>query len=88
MSIVFSRQEYWSQLLFPSPRNLRDPGIEPGPSALAGRFFTTEPTGKPGKDRTGENRQKCNWGMGRGEKTETVCNYDWRLGLLALEYLR
>ena len=27
--------------------NLPDPGIEPGPPALAGGFFTTEPPGKP-----------------------------------------
>ena len=26
----FSRQEYWSGLLFPSPGHLADPGIEPG----------------------------------------------------------
>ena len=40
----FSRQEYWSGLLFPSPGDLPDPGIIPAfPmfSALAGRFFTT-----------------------------------------------
>ena len=37
-------------LLFPSPGDLLDPGIEPAcPAslALAGRFFTTEPPGKP-----------------------------------------
>jgi len=27
--------------------NLLDPGIEPTSSALSGRFFTTEPPGKP-----------------------------------------
>ena len=30
----FSRQEYWSGLLFPSPGDLPNPGIEPGPLAL------------------------------------------------------
>ena len=30
----FSRQEYWSGLPFPSPRNLPDPGIEPGSPEL------------------------------------------------------
>ena len=39
LSIGFFRQEYWSGLLFPSPGNLSDPGIEPASSALAGRFF-------------------------------------------------
>ena len=50
LSMVFSRQEYWSRLLFPSPGDLPDPGIEPGSlgsPALAGRFFTTVPPGKP-----------------------------------------
>ena len=28
LSIEFSRQEYWSGLLFPSPGDLLDPGIE------------------------------------------------------------
>ncbi|MES7570314.1 hypothetical protein U6W33_12180, partial [Cutibacterium acnes] len=35
---------------FPSPGDLSDPGIEPvflASPALAGRFFTTEPPGKP-----------------------------------------
>ena len=32
---------------FPSPGDLPDPGLEPTCPALAGRFFTTEPPGKP-----------------------------------------
>ena len=32
-------QEYWSGLPFPSPRNLPDPGIEPGFPAWQARFF-------------------------------------------------
>ena len=43
----FSRQEYWSGLPFPSVGCLPNPGIEPTSPALAGRFFTTEPPGKP-----------------------------------------
>ena len=43
----FSRQEYWSELPFPSSGDLPDPGIEPSSPALAGGFFTTEPPGKP-----------------------------------------
>ena len=38
----FRRQKYWSELLFPSPGDLLDLGIEPLSSPLAGRFFTTE----------------------------------------------
>ena len=41
-------QKHWSGLPFPCPGDLPDPGIEPGSSALAGGFFTTEPPGKPG----------------------------------------
>ena len=33
-SMEFSRQEYWSGLPFPSPRDLPDPGIKPGSPAL------------------------------------------------------
>ena len=43
----FSRQEYWSWLLCPTPEDLSDPGIEPVSLALAGGFFTTETLGKP-----------------------------------------
>ena len=34
-------------LPFPSPGDLPNPGTEPMSPALAGRFFTTEPLGKP-----------------------------------------
>ena len=46
-SLVFPRQEYWSVFPFPSPRSLPDPGTKPVSPALAGKFFTTEPPGKP-----------------------------------------
>ena len=41
---------------FPSPGHLPDPGIEPTSPALAGRFLTTEPPGKPKKLRGSDNR--------------------------------
>ena len=50
LSVEFSRQEYWSQLPFPTPGDLPDPEIEPkspASPALASEFFTTEPPGKP-----------------------------------------
>jgi len=43
----FFRQEFWSELPFPAPEDLPDPGIKPTSPALAGRFFTTEQPGKP-----------------------------------------
>ena len=47
LSMGFSRQEYWSGLPFPSPRDPPNPGIKPPSPALAGGFFTAEPPGKP-----------------------------------------
>ena len=41
------RPGYWNGLLFPTPRDLPDPGTKPTSLALAGRFFTAEPPGKP-----------------------------------------
>ena len=49
----FPKQEHWSGLPFPSPGDVPDPGMELESPALAGRFFTPEPPGKP----------KCNTGM-------------------------
>ena len=46
-SMRFSRKEYWSELPFPPPRDLPNHGTEPTSSALAGRFFTSEPSAKP-----------------------------------------
>ena len=42
LSMGFARQEYWSELPFPSPGDLPDPGIEPGFSALQADFLPAE----------------------------------------------
>ena len=42
-SMGFSRQEYWSELPFPSPGDLPDLGIEPGSPALYADALTSEP---------------------------------------------
>ena len=47
LSMEFSRQEYWSGLPFPTPGDFPDLEIELKSPALSGRFFTTEPPGKP-----------------------------------------
>ena len=44
----FSRQEYWSGLLCPSPGCLPDPGMEPGSPALQADSLPSEPPGKLG----------------------------------------
>ena len=43
----FSRQEYWSGLPFPSPRDLSDPGIQPGSPVLQVDYLPSELLGKP-----------------------------------------
>ena len=46
LSIRFPKQEYWSGLPFPSPRDLPDSGIEPRSPALQADALPTEPPGK------------------------------------------
>ena len=50
LSTGFSRKGYWSGLPLLTPGDDPDPGIEPtslASPALAGRFLTTEPPGRP-----------------------------------------
>ena len=50
LSMGFSKQEYWSGLPFPTRGDFPNPEIEPvslASPALAGRFFTSVPPGKP-----------------------------------------
>ena len=42
-----SQQGYWSGLPFPSPGDLRSPGIEPGSPTLRADALPTEPPGQP-----------------------------------------
>ena len=42
----FSRQEYWSGLLFRFPGDLPNPGTEPGSPALQADSLPSEPPGK------------------------------------------
>ena len=45
LSMGFSRQEYWSGLLCPSPGDLHNPGIEPRPPAFLAAALPSEPPG-------------------------------------------
>ena len=47
LSVGFPRQEYWSGLPFPSPRDVPDPGIELGSPALQADSLPSEPPEKP-----------------------------------------
>ena len=46
-SMGFSRQKCWSGLPFPSPRDLPNPGIEPGSPTFQAKALPYEPPGKP-----------------------------------------
>ena len=48
-SMGFSRQEYWSELPFPSPGDIPNPGIKPGSPALQADALPSEPPGKSNK---------------------------------------
>ena len=45
LSMEFSKQECWSGLPFPSPRDLPDPGVEPRSPALQADALPSEPPG-------------------------------------------
>ena len=46
-SMEFSRQEYWSELPFPSPGDHPKPGIKPRTPGLQADSLPSEPPGKP-----------------------------------------
>ena len=46
-SMGFSRQEYWSEVPFPSPGDLHDPRIQPGSPSLQADALPSKPQGKP-----------------------------------------
>ena len=59
LSMEFSRQKYWNGLPFLPPGDVPDPGIEPASlvfPAMASRFFTTTPPGKPHESITGQEK--------------------------------
>ena len=57
----FSRQEYWSELPFPSPGDLPDPGIEPRSPTLQADSLPSEPQGS--SDRTWVNERENSQGV-------------------------
>ena len=77
LSRGFPRQEHGSGLPCPPPGDLPNPGFKTASLtsyALAGKFFTTEPLGKPGEDQGGMQQYsdlmgtcvcpECSWGWG------------------------
>ena len=65
LSMEFSSQEYWSGLLFPSPGDLRNLGVEPGSPSLQADSLLSEP---PGKCIMGEAIIHCTSEFPRGGK--------------------
>ena len=49
LPIGVSRQEYWSELPWPPPGDLPNPGVEPGYPTLQADSLASEPPGKPKK---------------------------------------
>ena len=47
LSMEFSKQEYWSGLPFPSPRDLPDPEVEPRSPTMQAVSLPSESPGKP-----------------------------------------
>ena len=47
LGMGFSRRECRSELPFPSPGNLPNPGLKPVSPALTGELFFAKPPGKP-----------------------------------------
>ena len=47
LSMEFPRQEYWSELPFPPPGDIPDPGMEPVSPALQADSLPSEPPGRP-----------------------------------------
>ena len=81
-SMGFSRQEYFSGLSFPSPGDLPDPGIEPGPLALQADDLLSEPLRKPSRQ-TSACKAEAGGSAPCGVKTFTLgpANSSWTWGL-------
>ena len=67
LSMEFSRQEHWSGVPFPLPRDLPNSGIKPefpGSPTLAGRFFTISAPERvgPGQEENGKRTPPELWG--------------------------
>ena len=61
LSMEFSRQKYWSGLLFPSPGDLPDPGIGPRSPALQADSLPESGKGLPGNSLGCFSDASLNW---------------------------
>ena len=69
LSMEISRQEYWSGLPFPPPRDLPDPGIKPGSPTLQAGSLSSSDKLPTESYMTGNKRPVLSWslhfGMGK-----------------------
>ena len=61
LSMGFSRQEYWSELPFPSPGDLPDPRIKPRSPALQTDALPSKPPGKRDYKESWASKNWCFW---------------------------
>ena len=69
----FSRQEYWSELPFPPPGDLLNPGIEftsPMSPAYQANSLPKEPSGKFKRKKLQQLSSHCYYSPGNGQKME------------------
>ena len=78
LSLGFSRQEYWSGLLFSSPGDLPDPGTEPRSPALHMDYLLSEPLGKP-KNTGVDGLSLLQWIFPTQESNRGLLHYKWIL---------
>ena len=63
LSMEVTRQDYWSGLPCPPPRDHPDPGIKPVSPALTGMFFTIRITWEAHKAQTGVKERESRGGQ-------------------------
>ena len=71
----FSRPGYWSGLPFPSPGDVRNPGIKRGSPALQADYLLTELQGKPkmyGNRRIKGNQRSSDWDSIKGSWDKNI----------------
>ena len=79
----FSRQEYWSGLLFPSPGDLPNPEIEPRSPTLRADSLLSEPPGKP--KNTGVGSLSLFQGIFPTQKLNQLLHWRWILYQLSYQ---
>ena len=83
LSMGFPRQEYWTGLTLSSPGDLPYPETKLTSPGLAGRFFTTEPPGKPHWMNIHEEINCCLLNLKEAAKTCLTVEIPWTVACQA-----